>query len=1388
MSVILLLCTFFAGAQQSKIARLKNLISNTKKDTAKIALYEKLGQAYRDENKIDSSVFSYQHAVEVNEKNNFSLTWQCWDTGTIDYLLFEMGNYTASINYASRHAALSEKLNNVYQLAAANLVFGLDYRELGYYRESLKHLFKAKQIFTSYSLSRHEAPDNAYLIQCIGYTYLKMKLLDSALMYTQQAYKLELTKSSYVLILYSWRIFGDIYLARGDNETALNYYRRYISNFVKYKEKNRDQSFVLINVARIFKKSGQVDSAIFYAKKALANAQKYSDQQNIYNASTVLYDFYKGGEDYKTAPGIKGNPNNIGGVNKNKIISTHGFGKTKIDSLKNLISNTKKDTAKIDLYEKLGQAYRDNSKVDSSIQSYQQALEILSHSKQPSLLECYDLATLDFLCNATGNYSLSMQYAFRALELSKQLKDAPQEAFALATLANNYQGMGDYRKALDYDFKAKKVFETYESGAWAIQNIAETYLKMHMPDSALYYNKIAYHIADTEHNQQYMKDFAIRVFATIYAEKGEDKTALNYYRRFVSDFYRYNLNNREIDRAYLGMAKLYRKDNKIDSSIFYAENALKAAKIYNDQQHILLTSKFLYTVNDSLHSEAKAFSYFKIATAAKDSMASIEKVRQVQNLTFSEQVREKQQAAADAKEAAQKRLIIIIAAIVISILSFLIWNRIRQLRLRYKMRLEQKELEKLKAIDKMKEKFFSNITHELRTPLSLIMSPAQFYLEHPEELKDSNKLLESIFKNSGYLLNLINQLLDISKLDAGKMTITLSKGDFGNYIGDFVKTFEDQAVKKQIGLHFDNTLEGEYLFDEEHWKKIINNLVGNSLKFTPAIGNVFIRVSKIEASAASATIQFTVKDTGIGIDENELPFITDRFYQADNKLSRKYEGTGIGLALVSELVKLMDGKLTIESEKGKGSIFTITATLLSATGKESYPEVTPVAKTKQLLNNTASNTYFPKEQADNVPVTLVVEDNKELRDFLKDSIASLYKVITASNGAEGFEMALSQIPDLILSDVMMPVMDGFEFCDKIKTNPATSHIPFIILSAKTTYESKITGLQKGADDYLTKPFSVDELRTKIKNILHGQEMLRKRYVEQLTDENPLPQYAEMQDEFLKRTFKIIEEHIDDSQLSVEMLAAKMDLNDTALNRKFSFFLGLSANELIRQFRSKKEKMEHNLLELEAKTLRAQMNPHFIFNCMNSIKSLIQQDEGNKAVTYLTTFSKLLRTILQNSDEREVTLYDELETCKLYVQLEAMRFGDKFNYQFNIDESTDLKSIKVPALIIQPFIENAIWHGIMPRDGGGMIHLSVITDGNSVRCIVDDNGIGRERSKQNEFKMGQPSHQSKGICLTQNRLNLDSLLNSRNSHVEIIDKYDEHKKAAGTKVIVTFNQY
>ncbi len=227
---------------------------------------------------------------------------------------------------------------------------------------------------------------------------------------------------------------------------------------------------------------------------------------------------------------------------------------------------------------------------------------------------------------------------------------------------------------------------------------------------------------------------------------------------------------------------------------------------------------------------------------------------------------------------------------------------------------------------------------------------------------------------------------------------------------------------------------------------------------------------------------------------------------------------------------------------------------------------------------------------------------------------------------------------------------------------------------------------------------------------------------------------------------------------------------------------------VRKQEQLKAKYQKELLELEAKALRAQMNPHFVFNCMNSIKSLIQKNENEKAILYLTTFSKLIRIVFQNSDKRDISLHDELETCRLYVQLESMRFGDKFSYAFNINENIDLKSVMVPALIIQPFIENAIWHGIMLKSGSGMLTVTIDATDHIICCIIDDDGIGREVARQNSFKSQSSIHESKGVRLTQARLNLDNLLNEKKAKLKIIDKLDENNIPCGTTVVLNFNEY
>src|SRR4030095_9658298 len=297
LPVIFIFSTFSLHAQQRKIDSLKSLISSTKIDTEKIILYGYLYGAYYDEKKMDSSVFSLKQALALNEKIYHSPLRLYGDFNTIAWRLYEMGSYSESLEYASRCLAFSEQLNDTFSIGLVHLVFGHDFRELGEYRQSLNHYFKAREYFKLYWGARNKE-DFIYGFLCIAMTYLKMNNLDSALVYARQGY----VAASPVL---AERILGDIYFAKGDDETELHFYKQYIPDYVKYKETNRDLGFALNGMAKIFQKRGQADSAVFYAKKAFSNALQYSEQENLFDASMILSAYYTGKNDHEALNYLK---------------------------------------------------------------------------------------------------------------------------------------------------------------------------------------------------------------------------------------------------------------------------------------------------------------------------------------------------------------------------------------------------------------------------------------------------------------------------------------------------------------------------------------------------------------------------------------------------------------------------------------------------------------------------------------------------------------------------------------------------------------------------------------------------------------------------------------------------------------------------------------------------------------------------------------------------------------------------------------------------------------------------------------------------------------------------------------------------------------------------
>jgi len=509
------------------------------------------------------------------------------------------------------------------------------------------------------------------------------------------------------------------------------------------------------------------------------------------------------------------------------------------------------------------------------------------------------------------------------------------------------------------------------------------------------------------------------------------------------------------------------------------------------------------------------------------------------------------------------------------------WYDLKRHRLKQALEIEQVEAEKLKELDSMKSRFFANISHEFRTPLTLILGPLNKLInktEDPTCVKDLNMMQ----RNARRLQRLINQLLNLSKLEAGEMKLIAGERNIIGLVRGYVHSFESLAKQKNIKLLFASDDEKTLIYvDNDKIEKILYNLLSNAFKFTPDGGEIAVSVlthpvKPYYKEGAEGGINIIVADTGPGIPPDKIKHVFDRFYQTDNASSGDQEGTGIGLALTQELVKLHHGDIKVESHEGKGTTFIVTLPKghehlkpeeIDEKGAAipveeiSVPELEPV-KTVRLDE---------KAEKEGKPILLVVEDNDDLRSYVRSYLDDEYSVHEAVNGALGLQSAIEKIPDLIISDVMMPMMDGYQLCRALKSNEKTSHIPVILLTAKAAKEDKLEGLELGADDFLTKPFDPAELLVRIKNLIEQRQLLRKRYLKEL---NLYPQalpdkIASMDEQFLQKAMEVVRENIPDPEFSVETFGDNMAMSRMQLHRKITALTGQTASEFIRNLRLQK---------------------------------------------------------------------------------------------------------------------------------------------------------------------------------------------------------------------------
>jgi signal transduction histidine kinase/CheY-like chemotaxis protein/AraC-like DNA-binding protein len=514
------------------------------------------------------------------------------------------------------------------------------------------------------------------------------------------------------------------------------------------------------------------------------------------------------------------------------------------------------------------------------------------------------------------------------------------------------------------------------------------------------------------------------------------------------------------------------------------------------------------------------------------------------------------------------------------------WKReTRQLQIQNRLEKESLESERLRELDETKTRLFANISHEFRTPLTIISGMADQMEENPKQWFSEG--LTMIKRNSKRLLVLVNQMLELSKLESGKMALNLQQSDLINYLKYIVESIHSFAESKNIKVHFLCDEEQIIMdFDQEKIHQVMVNLLSNAVKFTPEGGHIYVSIELIPAFKNEniknkKALQIKVKDTGVGIPDTQIPFIFDRFYQVDGTEIRHEEGTGIGLSLVQELVKLMHGKISVKSKVGHQTVFTLLLPIVNEARKLDLP----IRKTASEVF--AANTDLPAdrstpdmdtndEESESLigvkPSILLVEDNPDVVAYVASCLQTAYHIQVGQNGHEGIQIAFENIPDLIITDVMMPIKDGFEVTQTIKSDERTSHIPIIMLTARADIESKLEGLSMGADAYLAKPFHKQELLIRIEKLLELRKNLQQHYLVSLgmaiqeSDSNNITESVVVEDSFGKKIKLIVESHLSDYNFSVEQLCKEVGMSHSQLLRKLTALTGLSPVKFIRQVR------------------------------------------------------------------------------------------------------------------------------------------------------------------------------------------------------------------------------
>ena len=932
------------------------------------------------------------------------------------------------------------------------------------------------------------------------------------------------------------------------------------------------------------------DSAVFYGKQLLDTAESEDNAYHIAIAQDIMSKAYI----------------MLGAVEQSKVYAkAHLYWEKTGDDKRLALS-----------YNTLGLIHGDEGEYDKALEYYNKGIAI-NLERQDSAATIAQRINTASIYEAQGNTLKSLEYNQVALDLSIRHSNQRLAAIAHNNLANNYKTLSDTKKAAYHYYEALKINEARDN-TWGVisvlNNLSLVYINAKQNDKAeenlnralelsldndIQGTVASYsNIAMLRMNQK-RYDEAIDVLqkclelverdglvhltpnillelGSAYLEAGQYAEAEGYINKGVNKSEELGIEY-YIIQGYLYKSDLLGRMGRWQEAEYVALDGYERAKAAQKLTAQADYASELVNIYKQLGRSGDALELYEIKKELDEKIVNEEATRDLirQEFQYNYELKAYQDSLANIsaleiqeadlnRRKAINRFLWAILLIVLLFAGVLI-NRYRVIRDQQKRIQEEKEKAeaanaKLLEIDQSKSRFFTNISHEFRTPLTVIAGMA-------EQIKEGDQIKKLIKRNTTHLLHLINQILDLRKLESGSLPVHPIQSDVVQYLRYILESFHSLAEEKNIDLTFETAQPTLVLdYDSEKLLRIVSNLLSNAIKFTASAGKVTLSMDT-PATPDSKYYQFSVQDNGVGIPKEKVPYIFDRFYQIDDSASRVGEGTGIGLTLTQELVTLMGGEIRVASDQGKGTTFTIQlphTNLAALEDAQSAPvrepnvqsETTLLSKKAQVQNHNSSD----------LPRLMIVEDNPDVMEYLVTCLDGDYQLLFAPDGQAGLEKAIEEVPDLIISDVMMPRMDGFTMCNHIKHDERTSHIPLILLTAKADIESRITGLQRGADAYLVKPFDQRELTAQLNNLFHLQQRLQNRYsnLQELSPSEDI--VIQQEDAFITKLKEVFTAKMDDPEFGVEELTNEMHLSRSQLGRKVKALTGKSLSIYLRSIR------------------------------------------------------------------------------------------------------------------------------------------------------------------------------------------------------------------------------